>query len=77
MQLFLEGSIHDYISKDVDEFLKSLMSRGVPESIKRMVMSLTHEGKKALVDFYDEKSEFHKYADIEELAQRLMSGSWT
>lgn len=53
------------MSKDVDEFLKILMSRGVSESIKRMVMSLTYEGKKALVDFYDEKSEFHKYADIE------------
>lgn len=50
--------------KNVNDFLYNLMEVGVPEDVKRMVMSLGQEGKVALVNWYDEESNFHKYADI-------------
>ena len=50
--------------KNNDEFLYSLMKEGVPDDIKHMIMNLSTEGKNALVNWYDEKSEFHKYADL-------------
>lgn len=52
---------NDYINS----YLQTMLTNNVPEATKSMILNLNDSGKRAIVNYHDPSSDFHKHADIE------------
>lgn len=48
----------------IDSYLNSLLTDDVPKNTKLMIANLNDNGKRAIVNYHDPHSAFHKHADI-------------
>ena len=48
----------------IDSYLNGLLTDEVPKNTRLMIANLNDYGKRAIVNYHDPHSNFHKYADI-------------
>ncbi|MCW4399794.1 hypothetical protein LDJ81_12470 [Lentilactobacillus parabuchneri] len=49
---------------DTNRYLSELLKGKIPPETKKMILNLDSHGKQAIVDYYNENSDFHQHADI-------------
>lgn len=51
----------------INSYLQNMLTSNVPEATKSMILNLNDYGKRAIVNYHDPSSDFHKHADIEKI----------
>lgn len=50
----------------INSYLQNMLTSNVPEATKSMILNLNDYGKRAIVNYHDPSSDFHKHADLKD-----------